>query len=110
MGNIGGKTYITQLTYSIAGLNLVPDSKDTALPLTLWHLSPHGEGGWDTGCQDRGSGAPGEKQVIDWGHGRAGDHEGVRREGVLTGGSQLGLFPIWQKRKRCGGRGWGNRS
>lgn len=48
MGNIGGKTYITQLTYSIAGLNLVPDSKDTALPLTLWHLSPHGEGGWDT--------------------------------------------------------------
>ena len=39
---------ITQLIYGSAGPNLAPDSKDTALPLTLWCLSPYREGGWDT--------------------------------------------------------------
>lgn len=48
-------------------------------PYPAASLPTRGRGVGHRACRDRGRGAPGEKPVRDWGHGRAGDQEGVRQ-------------------------------
>lgn len=95
---------ITQLTYGSAGPDLVPDSKDAALPLTLWNLSPYREVGWDTeAARPEGD----QVRVSDWGHRRAGDREGVRHiKESLLGKVSWVYFP-YGKGERALGEGAG---